>query len=166
MHLSIALTCLCSYLPIHPSVPMIPNISPDKVNRKNVLDATKWKFSFYEHVGLHIKLHKTVGKGGNKMADVYYPSKDNTIAYLKEGFGSNTIRNLPNILDAGTSHSLSEYQERLLDEIEREKETGENKLDKLLVDYYAFNNYSEPVVDKKMVPAEAEKAKELVGGSR
>jgi hypothetical protein len=117
----------------HDFVPMLPFISP-KVDLEQKLTFESWDFSWYKHVGLQIFLAQPEA---NKAAFVDYPIKEGVFALAASLWQSNIVSSAPLLLEAGTSHSLAEYQSRI--ETAIQQETGANKLDATLVEYYGRN---------------------------
>jgi hypothetical protein len=114
----------------HDFVTMIPFISP-KVDLEQRLTFKSWDIKSYKHVGLQIFLAQAEE---NKAASVDYPFKEGVFGEAKRFWMSNILSSVPMLLEAGTSHSLSEYQSRI--ETAMQQETGSNKLDATLVGYY------------------------------
>ena len=114
----------------HDFVPMFPFVSP-KIDLEQKLTFKSLDIKSYKHVGLQIFLAPA---GENKAASVNYPSNEDVFGEAARFWQSNIVSSLPSLLDAGTSHSPSEYQKRIKTAIEQE--TGSNKLDTTLVEYY------------------------------
>ena len=116
----------------HDFVTMIPFVSP-KVDLEQRLTFGSFDIKRYKHVGLQIFLAQAEK---NKAASVNYPFKEGL--FWDEAarlWQSNIVSSVLMVLEAGKSHGLSEYNSRIEEAIEQE--TGANKLNATLVEYYA-----------------------------
>jgi hypothetical protein len=118
----------------HDFVPMLPFISP-KVDLDQKLISESWDIIWYKHVGLQIF---DAQAKGNKAASVDYPFKEDVFAEAARLWQSNIVSSWPSVSEAGTSHGLTEYQSRI--EAAIQQETGANKLDATLAEYYGRND--------------------------
>jgi len=115
----------------HDFVTMIPFVSP-KVDLEERLTFGSWDIKSYKHVGLQIFLEQAKKE---KAASVNYPFKEGLFSEVGRLWQSNIVSSVPFVSKAGKSHGLSEYQSRIEEAIEQE--TGANKLNATLVEYYA-----------------------------
>jgi len=102
------------------------------------------QLSGYQHVGLQIQLPPVDSK---KSADVFYYVDTSWLARSKR-LGSNILNwaaAIPRASQALETHSLVEYEKRLVKEIQREKETGNNDLNNVDLDQY----YAEHILKSK-----------------
>jgi len=118
----------------HDFVAMLPFISP-KIDLEEKLSAESFAdVNWYKHVGLQIFLAQ---EKENMPASVEYPFKEDVFAEAGRFWQSNIVASLPFVTAGATSHSLGEFQRRIGTAIRQE--TGANKLDADLVEYYARN---------------------------